>query len=150
MNYYNFKKILNGNFDNIPVDKSKTVRIFLSSTFSGNRLDLIQKYDVIISESLMLILNLRYAHRTRLPHWTCLSKVENLLQENIWSRFPGTPSGFDWNELKINKLIIVLIHLEWVDIGYEMGHFVRDHKQPYDDDYLSKWDQDVSKILSWT
>lgn len=35
MEYYQFKQILNGNFENIPKEKSKTVRIFLSSTFSG-------------------------------------------------------------------------------------------------------------------
>ena len=31
-----FFEIINGNFDNIPKAKSKIVRIFLSSTFSGN------------------------------------------------------------------------------------------------------------------
>lgn len=30
-----FHEIINGNFQNIPKDKSKLVRIFLSSTFSG-------------------------------------------------------------------------------------------------------------------
>lgn len=36
MNYMNFKAILNGNFDSLPVEKSKTVRIFLSSTLAGD------------------------------------------------------------------------------------------------------------------
>ena len=35
MDYKNFFKILNGNFEKIPVDKPQQVRIFLSSTFSG-------------------------------------------------------------------------------------------------------------------
>lgn len=32
-----FFEIINGNFSNIPKDKSKLVRIFLSSTFSGKK-----------------------------------------------------------------------------------------------------------------
>ena len=30
-----FHGIIRGNYSNLPTDKSKTVRIFLSSTFSG-------------------------------------------------------------------------------------------------------------------
>lgn len=31
-----FLSVINGTFDNIPKEKSKVVRIFLSSTFSGD------------------------------------------------------------------------------------------------------------------
>lgn len=34
MDYKTFFKIINGNFDKVPKDKPKQVRIFLSSTFS--------------------------------------------------------------------------------------------------------------------
>jgi hypothetical protein len=35
MDQHRYLSILRGNFNNIPKKKSKTVRIFLSSTFSG-------------------------------------------------------------------------------------------------------------------
>ena len=35
MDEYKFRTILSGNFEKIPNKKSKSVRIFLSSTFSG-------------------------------------------------------------------------------------------------------------------
>ena len=35
MDYKTFFKVMNGDFDKIPKDKPKQVRIFLSSTFSG-------------------------------------------------------------------------------------------------------------------
>jgi hypothetical protein len=60
-----FLDILNGNFENIPKDKSKIVKIFLSSTFSGFDLNLIkfnftQKKKFIFPQ----IKNKRYSYRT--------------------------------------------------------------------------------------
>ena len=40
MNSQKFIEILKGKFDNIVEDKSKTVKIFLSSTFAGSQLKL--------------------------------------------------------------------------------------------------------------
>ena len=47
MDIHNFLKIIRGNFENIPKEKSKTVRIFLSSTFSGISHFIIELYDTI-------------------------------------------------------------------------------------------------------
>jgi hypothetical protein len=35
MDYHRFQRIIKGDFNDIPREKSKMVRIFLSSTFSG-------------------------------------------------------------------------------------------------------------------
>lgn len=55
-----FLDTLNGRFDNIPKDRSRLVRIFLSSTFSGINKILLKKYTsvkkfkIIFFKTLML------------------------------------------------------------------------------------------------